>query len=84
MSKVLPFKPRRTEADVHHLATAILKYLSEAEGLNARLLVTAFNAEHAELRLPDLLAGFSFARKVVSTFEKLVVERDLGLDGDTS
>jgi hypothetical protein len=80
MGEVLTFKRPLCEEDVHHLAATIFKFLSEGGDLRPPLLVTAFRAETAELSAADLKRAFEFARLVVATFERLVVERLL--EGD--
>ncbi len=81
MSKVLPFKPRRTEEDTASLTTSIFTFLAASPDLSPKLLRRAFLLEHPELTTSDFLAGFRFARRVLAVFEKLVVDRP---DGDAS
>jgi hypothetical protein len=76
MGEVLTFKRPVAEDDIHRVSTLIFRYLAEAEGLRPPLLVTAFRSETAELSAADLKRAFEFARLVVATFEKFVVDED--------
>jgi hypothetical protein len=83
MSNILPFGPRRDEADTRRLATEIFAFLAtSSSGVEARDAVAAFRRQHPELTLADTLQGFSFAKKVLNVFERLVVELDHADDGD--
>jgi hypothetical protein len=76
MTKVIPFRPKRTDADVSSLATSIFTHLATHPDVEPRRFIGMFRSKYPELTLPDLLAGFVFARKVLNVFERLAVELD--------
>lgn len=79
---IVPFRPKRTDADVSSLATVIFATLAASPSVDARGMINGFRSKHPELRLVDLLAGFAFAKKVLNVFERLAVELDHADDGD--
>ena len=82
MTNILPFRPKRSDADASSLATSIFAHLAASPGVDARKLIRDFRKAFPELRTVDFLAGFAFAKKVLNIFEWLTVEMDHAGDGD--
>jgi hypothetical protein len=81
---LVPFRPRRSDADTSSLATSIFAHLAVSPGVDARKLISDFRKAHPELRTVDFLASVAFAKKILNIFERLMVELDHAGDGDAS
>lgn len=79
---LIPFRPKRTDADTSSLATSIFAHLAVSPGVDARKMIRDFRKAHPELRTVDFLAGCAFAKKILNVFERLTVEMDHAGDGD--
>lgn len=76
MKNVIPFRPRRTDGDVHDIATAIFFALTSCHVVDPLRMISDFRKQHPEIRNVDLRLGFALARKAMAGFEKILLDHD--------
>ena len=79
MTNVIPFWPRRTEADVGDVALAIFAALAASNSIDAAKAIAGFRKCRPEFRDVDIRLGFALAHKAMCGLERIVLDH---ADGD--
>jgi hypothetical protein len=75
---VIPFPKPRPAVDLDQTASELLTTLGASRGVDTHELAADFLRRHSHLDASDIVAGAGLARKVISIFERALLNQDHG------